>query len=92
MADGRGSGGVWESARGIIRVEHVFLLVRCGVSYGLMDPEGAFYLYGLRSDVYRLSDYIGEYVEVCGPIVREDCEPPVVQIMRLQVLRQRWMG
>ncbi len=91
-AGGSDVGGSLEGVRGVVRTEWNLLLVRCGVAYGLMDPECALYLYGLRSEVYRLSDYIGEYVEVFGPVVREDCEPPVVQVMRLQVLRQRWMG
>jgi hypothetical protein len=56
-----------------------------------LEEETASYVLGLRSDLYRLGDYVEEYVEVSGPVDWEGTEIPVMDVRRLQVLRQRWM-
>ena len=44
------------------------LLTRYGTSYGLFDAEIADYDCVLKSDTYRLGDYVGEYVWVSGAL------------------------
>ena len=49
-------------ARGVIRREPIPLLSRYGTSYGLFDEWSADYECVLKSDTYRLGEYVGDSV------------------------------
>ena len=55
-------------ARGVIRHEVVPLLARYGTSYGLFDEWSADYECVLKSEAYRLGEYVGDSVWVSGPL------------------------
>ena len=55
-------------ARGVIRHEVVSLLARYGTSYGLFDEWSADYECVLKSEAYRLGEYVGDSVWVSGPL------------------------
>src|SRR5829696_4256425 len=55
-------------ARGVIRQEVVPFLARYGTSYGLFDEWSADYECVLKSDTYRLGEYVGDSVWVSGPL------------------------
>ena len=79
------------AARGVIRREPIPLLTRYGTSYGLFDAEIADYDCVLKSDTYRLGDYVGEYVWVSGALSDVIGEMPVMKVTRLQLLKMKWM-
>lgn len=93
-AGGRSGGPVeeaQESARGVIRLERVYLLTRYGTVYGLFDEQTAAYDCALKSRVYRLDDYAGDFVEVTGALADVGGELPVINVTRLRLLRTKWM-
>ena len=77
-------------ARGVLRVEQVYLLARYRTVYGLHDYPTAGYDCALKSDVYRLADWVGEYVEVTGPLADVGRELPVMNVARLGLLKTKW--
>lgn len=92
-ADGNPNGaeGAEASARGVIRLEQVYLLTRYRTPYGLFDEQTAGYDCALKSDVYRLADWVGEYVEVTGALADVSKELPVMNVTSLRLLRTKWM-
>ena len=88
-------GGVAEkvevSVRGVIRTGDVPILTRYGTAYGLYDYPTAGYDCVLKSDAYRLGEYVGDYVEVTGPLADSGKELPVMNVTRLQLLKTKWM-
>lgn len=79
------------SARGVIRLERVHLLTRYGTACGLFDEETAAYDCALKSHVYRLDDYVGDFVEVTGALADVGSDLPVMNVTRLRVLELKWM-
>lgn len=79
------------SARGVIRLEQVHMLTRYRTVYGLYDHPTAGYDCALKSDVYRLADWVGEYVEVTGSLADVGRELPVMNVTRLRLLKTKWM-
>ena len=79
------------SARGVIRLERVYLLTRFGTVYGLFDEQTAAYDCALKSDTYRLGEYVGDYVEVAGALADVGKELPMMNVTRLQLLKMKWM-
>ena len=55
-------------AQGVIRQEVVPFLARYGTSYALFDEWSADYECLLKSDTYRLGEYVGDNVWVSGPL------------------------
>lgn len=89
-ASGRPGGAAEEaevSVRGVIRSGDVPILTRYATAYGLYDYPTAGYDCVLKSDAYRL----GEYVEVTGALVDTGKELPVMNVTRLQLLKMKWM-
>ena len=78
-------------ARGVIRLEQVYLLTRYRTVYGLYDYPTAGYDCALKSDAYRLADWRGEYVQVTGALAYVGRELPVMNVTRLRLLRTKWM-
>lgn len=76
-------------ARGVIRLEQVCLLTRYRTAYGLYDRPTAGYDCALKSDVYRLADWVGEYVEVTGTLSDVGEELPVMDVTRLRLLKNQ---
>jgi hypothetical protein len=71
VRSGRGQGesqGPDVVARGVIRREEVPLLARYGTSYALFDEWIADYDCVLKSDAYRLGEYVGDDVWISGPL------------------------
>lgn len=79
------------SARGVIRLERVYLLTHYGTVCGLFDEQTAAYDCALKSYVYRLDDYAGDYVEVTGALADVGKGLPVMNVARLRLLRTKWM-
>jgi len=79
------------SVRGVIRREEVLLLARYGTSYGLFDESTAGYECVLKSDAYRLAEYVGDRVEVAGTLTDGVGGMPVMDVTRLQLLGMKWM-
>lgn len=77
--------------RGVIRSGDVPILTRYGMAYGLYDYPTAGYDCVLKSDVYRLGEYVGDYVEVTGALADVSKELPVMYVVRLQLLKLKWM-
>jgi hypothetical protein len=71
--------------------EEVPLLARYGTSYGLFDEWIADHACVLVSDVYRLSDYVGDSVWVSGPLRGVIEGMPVMEVTRLELLKMKWM-
>ena len=76
-------------ARGVIRAEIPFL-TRYGTAYGLFDEGTAGYDCLLKSDAYRLAEYVGDQVRVSGPLAMVE-GMPVMNVTRLQLLKMKWM-
>lgn len=79
------------SARGVIRSDAVHILGRYGTAYALLDERTADYDCALKSDVFRLADWVGEYVEVTGPLTVREEGMPTMLVTRLQLLATKWM-
>ena len=77
-------------ARGVIRREEIPLLTRYGTSYGLFDEWIADYDCVLKSDAYRLGEYVGDSVRVSGPLTEVVRGMPVMEVTYLQLL-MKWM-
>ncbi len=78
-------------AWGVIRREEVLLLARYGTSYGLFDQWIADYACVLKSDAYRLGEYVGDSVWVAGPLSNVIGGMPVMKVTRLKLLKMKWM-
>ena len=79
-------------AQGVIRQEVVSLLARYGASYALFDEWSADYECLLKSDTYRLGEYVGDSVWVSGPLTAVIGEMPVMEVTHLELLKMKWMG
>jgi hypothetical protein len=77
--------------RGLIRREEIPLLTRYGTSYGLFDEWIADYDCVLKSDAYRLGEYVGDSVQVSGPLTGVIGGMPVMEVTHLQLLKMKWM-
>ena len=80
------------AARGVIRRESIPLLTRYGTAYGLFDAWIADYDCVLKSDTYRLDEYVGDHVWVSGPLADVIGGMPVMKVTRLELLRLKWMS
>lgn len=78
-------------ARGVIRREEIPLLTRYGISYGLFDEDVADYECVLKSDTYRLGEYVGDSVWVSGPLTGVIWGMPVMKVTHLELLKMKWM-
>jgi hypothetical protein len=81
----------WVSVRGVIRSDMVHLLSRYGTAYALLDEQTADYDCALKSDIYRLEDWVGDYVEVVGTLTDGNKGLPVLHAIRLRLLKTKWM-
>src|SRR5215207_2190146 len=80
-------------ARGVIRREVVPFLARYGTSYGLFDEWSADYECALKSEAYRLGEYVGDSVWVSGPLSAAIGGMPVMEeVTNLELLKMKWMG
>ena len=80
-------------AQGVIRHEVVSLLARYGTSYGLVDEWSADYECVLKSEAYRLGEYVGDSVWVSGPLTAVIGGMPVMEeVTHLELLKMKWMG
>jgi hypothetical protein len=79
------------TARGKIRRQEVPLLTHYGTSYGLFDEWIADYGCVLKSDAYRLGDYVGDSVWVSGPLTGVIGGMPVMNVTHLELLKLKWM-
>jgi hypothetical protein len=77
--------------RGVIRREEIRLLARYSTSYGLLDESIADYGCVLKSDAYRLGEYVGDSVWVSGPLTDVIGGMPVMEVTHLQLLKMKWM-
>lgn len=75
----------------MIRSDAVHLLPPYGTAYGLFDEQTADYDCALKSDIYRLEDWVGDYVQVTGPLTDGNEGLPVMYVTRLQLLSTKWM-
>jgi hypothetical protein len=66
-------------------------LTRYGTAYGLFDAWIADYDCVLKSDTYRLSEYVGDSVLVSGPLTDVIGGMPVMKVTHLQLLTMKWM-
>ena len=78
-------------ARGVVRQEVVPFLARYGTSYGLFDEWSADYECVLKSDTYRLGEYVGDCVWVSGPLTAVIGGMPVLEVTHLELLKMKWM-
>ena len=78
-------------ARGVIRREEIPLLTRYGTAYGLFDEWSVDYECVLKSDAYRLREYVGDSVRVSGPLSEGIGGMPVMKVTHLQLLKMKWM-
>src|SRR5215212_1756857 len=78
-------------ARGVIRQEVLPLLARYGTSYGLVDEWSADYECVLKSDTYRLGEYVGDSVWVSGSLTAVIGGMPVMEVTHLELLKMKWM-
>ena len=77
------------SARGVIRREEVPFLSEYGTAYALYDEREDTYSYAIKSDKYRLSEYVGLRAEVSGPVSDVGREVAVMNVTRIQVSPDR---
>ena len=77
------------TACGVIRMETLFL-TRYGTAYGLLDEITAGYECAIKSDAYRLADYVGDLVWISGPLVMAG-EMPVLEVTNLRLVKMKWM-
>ena len=71
----------------------VSLLARYGTSYGLFDEWSADYECVLKSEAYRLGEYVGDSVWVSGPLSAAIGGMPVMEeVTHLELLKMKWMG
>jgi len=80
------------AAWGVIRREPIPLLTRYGTVYGLFDAWIADYDCVLKSDTYRLGEYVGDSVWVSGPLTDVIGEMPVLEVTHLELLKMKWMN
>jgi len=66
-------------------------LSRYGTVYGLFDERIADYECVLKSDAYRLGEYVGDSVWVCGPLTAVIRGMPVMEVTHLELLKMKWM-
>src|SRR5215218_2940835 len=78
-------------ARGVIRQEVVSLLARYGTSYALFDEWSADYECVLKSDTYRLGEYVGDSVWVSGSLMAVIGGMTVMEVTHLELLKMKWM-
>jgi hypothetical protein len=58
----------------------------------LFDERTAGYDCALKSDAYRLGEYVGDSVEVAGTLVEAGGEQlPMLNIAHLELLKAKWM-
>jgi hypothetical protein len=55
-------------------------LPQYGTSYVLYDEQDDDYVYALKSNKYRFSEYLGDHVEVTGPITDVGRAMPVMNV------------
>src|SRR5215207_4902058 len=79
-------------AQGVIRREEIPLLPRYGTSFGLFDERIADYECVLKSDAYQLGEYVGDSVQVSGPLSGVIRGMPVMEVTHLELLKMKWMG
>jgi hypothetical protein len=75
----------------VIGREEVPLLTRYGTCYGLFDEWIADYECVLKSDIYRLGEYVGDSVWVSGPLVEVIGEMLVMEVTHLELLKMKWI-
>ena len=73
------------TARGIIRREELPFLPQYGTAYVLYDKQDADYVYALKSDRYRFSEYVGTHVEVTGPVTDIGRELLVMNVTHIRL-------
>ena len=73
------------TARGVIRREEMPFLPQYGTAYVLYDEQDADYVYALKTDQYRFSEYVGSHVEVTGPVTDVGKELPVMNVTHIQL-------
>ena len=78
--------------RDVIRREESALLTRYATSYGLFDEWIADYDCVLNSEAYRLGEYVGDSVQVSGPMVGAVGGMPLMEVTHLELLKMKWMG
>ena len=78
-------------ARGVIRRGEAPLLARSGTSYGLFDELIADYDCVLKSDAYRLGEYVGESVWISGSLAGVIRGMPLMEVTHLELLKKKWM-
>ena len=66
-------------------------MARYGTSYGLFDESIADYGCVLKSDAYRLGEYVGDSVWVSGPLIDVIGGMPVMKVTHLELLKMKWM-
>lgn len=67
-------------------------MTRYGTSYGLFDECIADYDCVLKSDAYRLGEYVGDSVRISGPLTEFIGGMPVMQVTHLKLLKMKWMS
>ena len=87
----RGSQEPEAVARGVIRREEVPLLSLYGTPYGLFDAWIADYDCVLKSDTYRLGEYVGDSVWISGSLTGVVGGMPVMKVTHLELLKLKWM-
>jgi hypothetical protein len=73
------------SAQGVIRREEVPFLSEYGTAYVLYDEQDATYSYAIKSDEYRLSEYVGLRAKVSGPVSEVGKELAVMNVTHIQL-------
>jgi len=76
----------------VLRQEVVSLLARYGTSYDLCDEWSADYECVLKSEAYRLGEYVGHSVWVSGQLTAVIGRIPVMQVTHLELLKMKWMA
>lgn len=78
------------TAQGVIRME-IPCLTRYGTAYGLLDEGTACYDCVLKSDAYRLAEYVGQQVQVSGSL-EMIVGMPAMNVTSLRLLKMKWMS
>jgi hypothetical protein len=76
-------------ARGIIRREEMPFLSEYGTAYVLYDEREDAYSYAIKSDEYRLSEYVGLRADVSGPVSDVGREVAVMNVTLIQLSPDR---
>ena len=77
------------TARGVIRREEVPFLSEYGTAYVLYGEQATDYLYVLKSDKYRFSEYVGLRTEVGGPVSDVGRELAVMNVIHIELSPER---